>query len=1020
MTLSSSDVTHITLTAHRSLPNTPTATYLEYSHHPSSISRTSPRSFFDVPSRPPTLPTSPHPKHTRAASLSSFRPIGPVIPLRLPSSVSTRSISSQTPQGASAGHEAPTSNAYTIDPPSQSQATLPSHAHDQLRKMRTLAISLGVVALLCASAIICILVRFYKQNSSSPEPTAGPGLLSRFVQPAEPEASVTNTTLPSIDQLSWFSSAERRILQTGRSRSHTVGTHHSFHSADVNSSALSTQGSSSPEGIALSQRPLSSPIDQLTGEFASALSRAFGSVRLSRPFPVSPCLSDSPKSGISTSKQPHQRPEACDGFEVESQCGSIGQAHSLADELGGESSIQFRKSVRSSSSMRSSIADMFRLKPRSSSSNTPRSHPPESMSVLMDASTSSPGLLPTPHPEDMNVLFSASQDSIAIGMPSVPPSSLVDSEILLKSDIPRSPMDIPFSLLTNSSLSPPRRNGDMRSGSNPGDHTESNALRGSLLFDPSLAILPPASPSSDGVGLTPNVSSGFIAPMDRSHRCATLAPVLPPSGIACSNGYPKSRISPPALHSPSGSIVPSPVLVASLTSESLALAEAIDNLEAEAIYASFPSTPSNSSPQSLNSVRSRRSPGEQSSVAKSPFKSSTSEEFPLSSTSFEPEGFSASLDISCAMRTESETFNQELGDSKFPLSPSLASSLSLSTKATTIQNMVIPSIPDEVSLGGVDISDAGLYSPCNGASVTPQFLPSSSSPPGKQCGAADIEEAVAYTPQVQPIPAMIERSLAPPKSHFIIPQVVIQSTSEDDTSGSVPSCKSSLLSTSSSRLAVSVIPEFDEATELIERTLQQIQQRILSYGNNDNRNEEEEEDDELESFEGDISLIYSPPGPRQAASAHSSDEDDDHTPDACDEVSPDLSSHYVVEGEEVAYEFEVERRLHSAFPDVDEFGHNSNLAYFNYSRPLVPRPSEVAFRAIMNEGRIVEVGHVPRYLGICKENFVPAVSSPLRASHRASSAYSESGKSRVSDGSVYSQSQVSEGHKMSPSWSSVF
>jgi hypothetical protein len=74
----------------------------------------------------------------------------------------------------------------------------------------------------------------------------------------------------------------------------------------------------------------------------------------------------------------------------------------------------------------------------------------------------------------------------------------------------------------------------------------------------------------------------------------------------------------------------------------------------------------------------------------------------------------------------------------------------------------------------------------------------------------------------------------------------------------------------------------------------------------------------------------------------------------------------------------------------------------------------------MNEGRFVEIGHEARYLGICKENFVPAVPSPLRSSHPAPSTHSESGKSRVSDGSMYSQGQVSEVQNMSPSWSSVF
>ena len=851
--------------------------------------------------------------------------------------------------------------------------------------MRILAISLGLVVLLCTSAAIYIFVKLY-DHSRPPESTAAHVFLSRFKKSPEPEpkGGVTNDVLPSIEQLSGFASAERKILQIGRSRPDTVATHNSFHSADANGSASRAVGSS--PGDARGQNTPSSPIDHLTGQFNSALSRAFGSVRLSRPFPVSPCVSESAKSGVSPSKQPHQCPETCDGVDVESQCGSIGQAPSFADESGAATSVHVQdgKSAKSSNSIRSSLADIFRSKHRSPSSKTVQSHSRESVLASVDATTTSPGFPPTPHAEDVNVLFSTSRDSIAIGMPSVP-SSLVDSTILLKSDIPHSSMDIPFGLLAKSSPSPPRS--DSKRGRNKGDHTESNTLRRSLLFDASsLAILPPASPSSDGVGLISNTSRPNVPTQDTCSRAPYASVLPPPHRSADSKGQPKSRIKAPppspSMHSsPSSSMTPSPVLLASLTSESLALAEAIDNLEAEVIYASFPSAPTHSCPQSPSSIRLRQSPIGQSPTKRPLLKPSTSKASPPSSAPSEPEELPASMDIACALHEHLEAFNEKSDDQKSP------------------------PISGEVPLIG---AGGGFHGLRNGASTTSQVLtPSSSS--GKQSGTADIikEASACISCEVESASAS---SLSTPRSHFIIPQLVVQSTSNDDTSDPAPGSKSS------SRLAISVIPGPDKTTELIELTMQQIRQRVLSYGSSDDG---DDDDDELGSFEGDISLICSP-GSRRAASVQSGDQDNGYPSDAYDEAPIDAPSHYMVEGEETAYEPEIEHRLHATFRDVDEFAYNTNLAYYNYSRPLVPRPSEVAFRAIMNEGRVVEVGHAPRHLGICKENFVPTVSSPLRASHRAASAYSNSRKSRMSDGSMYSQSQVSEANKMSPSWSSVF
>ena len=60
---------------------------------------------------------------------------------------------------------------------------------------------------------------------------------------------------------------------------------------------------------------------------------------------------------------------------------------------------------------------------------------------------------------------------------------------------------------------------------------------------------------------------------------------------------------------------------------------------------------------------------------------------------------------------------------------------------------------------------------------------------------------------------------------------------------------------------------------------------------------------------GDISLICSP-GSRRAASVQLGDQDDSCPSDAYDEAPIDVPSHYMVEGEETAYEPEIE--IHEA------------------------------------------------------------------------------------------------------------
>jgi len=85
--------------------------------------------------------------------------------------------------------------------------------------MQILAISLGLVVLLCTSAAIYTFVRLYN-HSRPPKSTAAHGFLSRFKRSPQPEpeskGGMTDDLLPSIEQLSGFASAERKILTAWR------------------------------------------------------------------------------------------------------------------------------------------------------------------------------------------------------------------------------------------------------------------------------------------------------------------------------------------------------------------------------------------------------------------------------------------------------------------------------------------------------------------------------------------------------------------------------------------------------------------------------------------------------------------------------------------------------------------------------------------------------------------------------------------------------------------------------------
>ncbi|KAF8343017.1 uncharacterized protein EI90DRAFT_3031070 [Cantharellus anzutake] len=116
--------------------------------------------------------------------------------------------------------------------------------------------------------------------------------------------------------------------------------------------------------------------------------------------------------------------------------------------------------------------------------------------------------------QDVAVLFSGSEESMFVGVPSAPPpsSNEIASAPKLEQVIPAPPMPFPEELLADTpslaaplpfelaTLSTPYH---LRKTTTHLSQTESQgfsaAIRLSLLFDPSLNILPPASPSSDGV-----------------------------------------------------------------------------------------------------------------------------------------------------------------------------------------------------------------------------------------------------------------------------------------------------------------------------------------------------------------------------------------------------------------------------------------------------------------------------------------------------------------------------------------
>lgn len=905
---------------------------------------------------------------------------------------------------------------------------------------------MGAVTLLIVLITLAVILQRRSGPADQIESKDGP---KRFLfrawpsrdKPTSVHGMISGPVIPSMEYISGFASTESQILHIGQSRPHSTATQGSFHSADASLNSHQTGGRTTPENATSYPNDQHSPQDSLNGQFVSALSRAFGSPVPDQPFPISVYMSGVTRSEVSIISQQYQgRTDAGDFTVMESQRGSIEQAPSMISVPDHVSvlSAHDSRSVKSNKTIRSALSDRLRLSRFSSvSQNAAQGPARKSFSASIATIASSLGPMSTPGPADVNVLFSSSRDSISIGMPSAPHASFADSGSLLESSIPRSPLNIPAGLLSTSGsaslMLPDDQYQGWRTHRDQAHNPHIDALRNTLLFDSSFS-LPPASPSSDGMGLAINSSAGSAVSLR-----GRPTPSTPSSSLAASRSFNSEdkrfqqlKSTPPSsATSPSASTSlprPSPELVASLTSKSLALADALESLETEAIYASFPSTPSNRSP--LNTSASFRSPGsdvENHFSHSSPSKSSIRSVALLQACGVDPEDHHlASVDITSVLELVPEAIRRPMLGDNLTASTSQKSSLSLSVADILAQRQITPSLSDEVSFEGMDISDEALYpsrptSPYDDTPPTSQTSGSST-----KSSFDDISPLSAVrlpdpsTPRIRlpilgqdlVIPQIRVSESARYRDDLTIPRVIVQSVDDDLPS---PSQSTGLVHSSSSRLSVSVLPDRDESIDLVERTMFELKQqtaRPFIFENDDN-----DDDDEIGSFEGDVSFIRSPAGSRRSNSEHSSEESGDHCANAYDETS---FTWMQTQDDDGPYDPDVARRLYGDIEEDVVSDYPSNLAYFNYSRPLLPRQSEVAFRAIMNEGRPVESGQYRSYLGACKENFVPAVSSPLRASYRASASASESGKSRLSDGSIYSDRPASETQRMSPSWSNVF
>lgn len=488
----------------------------------------------------------------------------------------------------------------------------------------------------------------------------------------------------------------------------------------------------------------------------------------------------------------------------------------------------------------------------------------------------------------------------------------------------------------------------------------------------------------------------------------------------------------------------------------------MDTVETDALYASFPDTPDKDK-KALTPSHSSRSvfslmsdiAGDRSTDKTSP----SSDRIPLSPsrdravisvTEFDDDNLPSSVDITSPSINwptfkDEQTKTDSIDSHMLPASHSQRSALSITIDELLNEQeaaALSASLSEEIPPDGMDIVDLSPPPSPQHETLALEYMPGGS-PPDFHSNDHDFDTTQVRVTPLASSPSSVDSSSSPRSPHRVIPRVVVDSFDAPDPSFSFKPSTSlspprplnlghSLGSSNSvGRLSVSVLPEFDETTDLIERTLLQIQKQRhrLSGGGLEDGSEGEGsgDDDDLDSFEGDVSFVRSP--------AYSPRSDRMSDEERAEEDEADR--HWIAVHDHYGYPEDDDDAGNRSF--IDELGfesdigvHGRQLVYpsdYNY-HPRIPRPAEVARRAIAREGRAPDADRALVYsspyggaaLNQNSKPFAPAVSSPLRVVHRAASRCSDDAGSRNSDGSMYSQvSEATGGMNASGTgWSSVF
>ncbi|KAF9519309.1 hypothetical protein BS47DRAFT_23196 [Hydnum rufescens UP504] len=281
------------------------------------------------------------------------------------------------------------------------------------------------------------------------------------------------------------------------------------------------------------------------------------------------------------------------------------------------------------------------------------------------------------------------------------------------------------------------------------------------------------------------------------------------------------------------------------------------------------------------------------------------------------------------------------------------------------QNDVI--LPAKSSLDGMGNLDEGVYRKSDSVSTRPQIVLRTAHPvPVKSVG---------MLPSPDTLNENEERS-AGDKSHL------------HPNAGRPLSLA---LSQPSSRLAISVIPHLDDEMRHLETMLMGVSS-VEEIDLSSLHGTLEDDESDTGSFEGqltDISTYHR---------THFFSRHEDRIGDS--NVGNNNWSKLPIDKEEYSDEY--------AYDDErDDAAYDLSLNYLSDTYPILPRQAEVALRAIEREGgRAIEGEQIVRHFDASRgpgQNFAPAISSPLRVSHRLSVASVNSLASKASDGSQYSQ-----------------